>query len=1105
MEPATFPSCKSLDPSEDVIVDLDSPISETILRFGPLHYTKQLLADNAHAISPRLCSNLAQFSIEPTYPYPELVHWSVSNFVPSTKQIISFDGERIVLSVNAQTVRKALCLPLPTPDVVQFSEESSLAIIKALTPDQLYTFMSKMLRPDASLSQHAFPYDRSLFSEPMQGVFSVLSQILGLEDDSKVTEIMVGIICLVSQASEEVNLQFDQYLADKIAYQLGHFQSGGKVFSYQTLLMLMIITENLTELRQLEPVHFSDDTDLSQRHASLSFFTFSGTVIPALYRLIFGVPMPRIGEELKAFLQNPRAPVGDWFHFGDYSLLRIYGFEGEPFRLPKFIGKRLFALEFLRQRLAAENDNFVKHKKASALKFVFTMEPFVVKSVLAANALDQILKGMGFESDKALRYDPKGIMNQRRMDAGFRGYEAEQDEVLAALANSDILEPVNSEDGSSSERERDPPEEQAVGPIGMPTPYQLEKALKRPAEDTMEVDPGTTSKKPRLQEIVDIVDDDDKSTNQEITTVVEQEGAQDGSKSVSSTDRAMTNPPVAESSQVSAMVVQKYISSEEETSKVPSKEELVKDFTDKRSKAVDENVNLMQQIRRTVPTKSTLLAVREAEGNIFRIATSDATGVSQVKLQMDQVGIPDKVNFHKQASEILYSDLLKSYLSKIKLEEKVSKLEDQIRREKAASKGWRTQAKKLESDLIGAGLSTSDKKANKKLLDEKDKLIESLQKKLKGTPAEHPQTEEIVVIQAETDSLGEEVLELKAKLLQANQQNEELMREKEQLLKQQEISNPLAITPPVDPVDLADYMSRVSLKDKEITQLVQEKNALVQEKNQWVQERSQLLQEQNRLDKSNEEKLEKISRLKNRLMGRDLLKSTQHFLWDLISGEVSKFWKDLRRLEVKKSYILAALERHKLATEQLAHLHKSPVEKAQSTITFLKYTSDDYLHNFKVDDRFQTIFMLQRVIEKSELIQKVHDKCRTLQEEVKAYYNTFKPLMDRGLPYFWDAENRLLRKDDYDNLIVARRNDHTNFEDLEGNLRGEVLVTKLGDIFELEHMIKEVVLPHSEVDEYINLEILSIQMRDLMLPTKNHFKELIKMAVRPLGLIPLTS
>ena len=67
---------------------------------------------------------------------------------------------------------------------------------------------------------------------------------------------MVGIICLVSQLSKEVNLHFDQYLADRIAYQLGHFQSGGKVFNYQTLFMLMVITENLSELRKFEPVHF---------------------------------------------------------------------------------------------------------------------------------------------------------------------------------------------------------------------------------------------------------------------------------------------------------------------------------------------------------------------------------------------------------------------------------------------------------------------------------------------------------------------------------------------------------------------------------------------------------------------------------------------------------------------------------------------------------------------------------------------------------------------------------------------------------------------------------------------------------------------------------
>ena len=111
---------------------------------------------------------------------------------------------------------------------------------------------------------------------------------------------------------------------------------------------------------------------------------------------------------------------------------------------------------------------------------------------------------------------------------------------------------------------------------------------------------------------------------------------------------------------------------------------------------------------------------------------------------MDKIGIPDKVNFHKQAYEILYSDLLKSYLNKNKLEAKVIKLEEQIKREKVASKGWKTQVKKLETYLVNLGSKPNEKKSNKKLIDEKDKLIESLQKKLKGFVTDHPQTQDIV-------------------------------------------------------------------------------------------------------------------------------------------------------------------------------------------------------------------------------------------------------------------------------------------------------------------------------------------------------------------------
>ena len=154
----------------------------------------------------------------------------------------------------------------------------------------------------------------------------------------------------------------------------------------------------------------------------------------------------------------------------------------------------------------------------------------------------------------------------------------------------------------------------------------------------------------------------------------------------------------------------------------------------------------MQEIRNSILGKSPLLVVREAKSNVFRIATNDKDGVSQVRIQMNQARLPDRINFYKQDLEILYSDLLKSYLSKNKSEEKVIKLQEQIKREKVASKGWKTRVQKLEVYLVNLGSMIAEKKSNKKLVEEKDKFIESLQKKIKGDVSDHPQAKEIMFI-----------------------------------------------------------------------------------------------------------------------------------------------------------------------------------------------------------------------------------------------------------------------------------------------------------------------------------------------------------------------
>ena len=159
-------------------------------------------------------------------------------------------------------------------------------------------------------------------------------------------------------------------------------------------------------------------------------------------------------------------------------------------------------------------------------------------------------------------------------------------------------------------------------------------------------------------------------------------------------------------------------------------------------------------------------------------------------------------------------------MSETKLEEKVIKLEEQIKREKVASKGWKTQVKKLEANLVNLGLVPIEKKSNKKLIEEKDKLIESLQKKLKGVPLDHSQTEEIMVIQSENDQLKNEVMELKEKVLQVTKEKEHLAKEKNELTSHILVQDPLVVVQPIDANELAEYMAQVSLKEKEISQLV---------------------------------------------------------------------------------------------------------------------------------------------------------------------------------------------------------------------------------------------------------------------------------------------
>jgi type IV secretory pathway VirB4 component len=108
------------------------------------------------------------------------------------------------------------------------------------------------------------------------------------------------------------------------------------------------------------------------------------------------------------------------------------------------------------------------------------------------------------------------------------------------------------------------------------------------------------------------------------------------------------------------------------------------------------------------------------------------------------------------------------------------KLEGQLKQEKASSRAWQTQVKRLESEGP-QGVKAS--------LDEKDKMIQSMKKRLKMSATEHPQTTELTALEQEKETFRQEALNYKAKVLQ-------LEKEKENWSQGQvEVSNRAAVVP----------------------------------------------------------------------------------------------------------------------------------------------------------------------------------------------------------------------------------------------------------------------------------------------------------------------
>ena len=144
---------------------------------------------------------------------------------------------KILCKVDAKSVRAILSLPDNFPDNCESLNEPVLVeMYKNCKTEVRCQFLSSILKDGQSLEGLFLPYNVNIFKKYVQLVMSLVSQILGLDDDIHINEVVLGFLLSISLVDPESHFihcfNLDEYLAKAIHVQLVEFLKVG-FFKYQ--------------------------------------------------------------------------------------------------------------------------------------------------------------------------------------------------------------------------------------------------------------------------------------------------------------------------------------------------------------------------------------------------------------------------------------------------------------------------------------------------------------------------------------------------------------------------------------------------------------------------------------------------------------------------------------------------------------------------------------------------------------------------------------------------------------------------------------------------------------------------------------------------------
>ena len=98
--------------------------------------------------------------------------------------------------------------------------------------------------------------------------------------------------------------------------------------------------------------------------------------------------------------------MGDWYLYEKHTELRIFRSNLLPYKLPRYMSMRIFALQYLIQILNYDSINFMAARKKTQFKLKNQIGPFIINHREAEKKIIKRLAEFKFQESFPWNYDP---------------------------------------------------------------------------------------------------------------------------------------------------------------------------------------------------------------------------------------------------------------------------------------------------------------------------------------------------------------------------------------------------------------------------------------------------------------------------------------------------------------------------------------------------------------------------------------------------------------------------------------------------------------------------------------------------------------------------